>query len=282
MTDVREAPPLYICPEFRRAIDNLFFSLENPQYFSSEFPALKRYLFFGQQKLQKEAQLLQLIESKQQDAPINELIIDVDQSVTLERLNEFTVTPDTIIVVRNVHFLVYALKHPTIQKFAHNLHTLQNVIIGISDIPVDPDNMFYRQFEEFVVATTPTLEHLQGTFQYYFEHFQRLIEQNSHNINLKIDAEDYKWLSQQSTHCHDVDVQQFMQRIYRHAVEQIRLKADPVEMDRAVLENPDNGFMYSMDRDGTLSITQREVTQEQNVFTSMAQMGVRPRKRARE
>lgn len=273
-----ESPPLYVCSEFERAISNIYFALDHSKYYNETFPMKKRYLFFGQAKLDKERQLQSLMTNEKY--PIRELVLDMDQNITLERLTEFNISSTDIIIIRNAHYLVYALKHPTIQKFAHSLKTLNNVIIAISDVPVDENNLFYKQFEEFVVATLPTLEHLEQTFAYYFGQFAKLIEQNSLNITLELTQEDYKWLSQQSTHCHDRDVWEMMQRVYHHAVNGAR--NDPVVITKDLFEDPNNGFLYAIDRDGVLSITQRDAAKDQNVFTSTSGMGVTPRKRMRE
>lgn len=275
--------PIYICPEFKNGISNLFFALEHPEYYTKEFPAKKRYLFFGQAGLQKEAQIEKLMAPKIGNYTVKELVLDADNRITVERISALVAAPTDIIIIRNIHFLVFSTNDPIIQKFAHGLNKLSNVIIGISDIPVDTNNIFYSQFQDFIVATTPTQDHLKSVFEFYFQSWKGIVEKNSLKINLEVTDEDYLWLAQQAAHCHDEDVKKFMHSLYHYTMEQLNSDSESeVVISRSMIEDVNNGFMFSLQNDGVLTITQRDAVRDQNIFTARANIGCVPRKRQRE
>ena len=275
MSDNKEAP-IFICPSFKDAVDTILYSNMYPEYFSSHFPAKKRYIFFGQKGLKKNEQIQRLMEG----VPVKELVIDHDDDTTIDRLENFNISESDIIIIKNVHIMLYISQNPLIHEFANRLKMLDNFIIAISDVPIDSNVDFYKQFEETVVATTPTMDHLKDLYEYYTDVMVNHFQTQSIDIDVQLTPLDYLWLAQQSTSCHDEDIEMFMKKIFWYAMDKYRRNGSFI-INRDLIEDLDNGLMYSQSSDGTLTIVERDAIQEQNQFLTRSKKGVNPRKRTR-
>ena len=232
--------------------------------------------------MQKTLQLKQLLDAflATPTVQVKELEISPEVSVTLDAIEKLSVTPSTIIIIRNFHYLQYLRNDPAIRPFAFNLDKLPNPIIAISELPLDDTDPFWAQFDECILATPPTQAFLTSLFEYYFNRWRTLIATRGIPGVAIDDGISYQWLAQNSAYCTVEDVDTFMNQTYytvmRHVISNQTPSTGGLILTQDMLEDPDWKFMHETEDAGILSITPRDARRDQNVYLTRSKAGCVP------
>lgn len=277
MSESREVP-FFVCPNVKDTIDSVIFTHQNTSYYSSDFPPKSKFIFSSQSGLRVFDQIAHVFDV----ANVSYVTLDIDERdhVTIPQLENLKITPDDIVIIKNAHLMLYVSKSKIIKDFAHNIKHLENTVIAISDVPIDSSMEFYSQFEEITVARTPTQSHLNLVFEYNFEKMSMHFQEQNINVGIELTNEDYLWLAQNSSDCHEKDVRAFILNVFHHAMTRFRLEQSFV-ITREFIEDVNNKIMFKKSSDEPLSITERDPTAAQNAYLARGNKSVNPRKRSR-
>lgn len=271
----------YICPEYRTNFAILEDTFKNPQKYTIEnvLEPRRRFLFFGQPGIGKEDQLAVLF--KESGIPTIELLVDPSVEQTVTRIQSLALgSSPAVLVIRKCHLLRYMLENTTVRAFALSLRYIGDTfIVGISDEPYSKlvNDEFFDQFDVITPTSLPTQEHIQQWLTDRFDVFLKHCQMHGIDLNCKMSDDDYQWLSYCADYCTPRDVFQFCSRVFNAF-----LDGSIESIDRATLENTDNGLMFKAGTDNLLSITDREVAKTQQMFDTMSGVGPRLSKRAKK
>jgi len=226
----------------------------------------KGILVCGQPGIGKKEQLVAIF--KRENVKTTELFVKGNIEDTVQRINSIVLSPDDVLVIRNVDLLPRMFEHPTIREFAMQLSLIGNYIVAISNVPYQ-SSLFYDQFQIVINMTLPPQSYLVSMYKHMFETYAEHCKQQGIDATFDLSDKDYTWLAQSSDSCTPLDVKNFCSKVFYYAADN-----EPVTIDRAFLENTDNKMMYDLTGCGIQTITTRETFKTQQLFDTSAGAGI--------
>jgi hypothetical protein len=126
------------------------------------------------------------------------------------------------------------------------------VIVTGEEIP-DREHPFYEQFEVVQATGLPNQQYHRKLMQFYFDEWKAYWTQSE----MKLTDDDLDWLAVSCDFCTPLDVELFVQKVFRHVQE--AYPEQKVDITRELLEDKNNRFMYeSLGVAGIYCITDRD------------------------